>query len=419
MTAVPPNYEEPVGFGAARSGSGGLRILLISHAYLEPEHFKTFLELRRHVDARLLVPRRLPTPSHLRGKFFKTLSAYVVTSQCPEPIVVSRRAICWPGSKHVSQYALASLSLGVRRCRPDIIHVDLPPWSPVFWQAVLARRLFSPSASIVVSAKKNTYRRHGGARGWIKHTVARAGLRQTALVVAASDMAAKLYVREFRLLDGHVAVVPQLGVDGLLFRPGCPSAGSGACVVGYCGRMEPEKGVIDLVEAVERCVGSGSNVRLELVGSGSLDDHLAILAASRSWLVLHGAVPGHKIPDFMRRLDLFVLAARVLADHEEHDAHALREALASRVATIGTRSGVIPDLLSDGTGLLVDAGDPAALAGAIQSLVSDPEMRQRLARTGWEKATRALVCEPVAAACADRYGEVARSAHDRISSLQT
>jgi len=391
----------PPGSNAPRSQR--IRVLIISHAYLEPENVKTLLTLLNHVDVRVLVPRRLPVPRQLKGLLFKNLDSSLVQSQYPSTLITSCRALYRPGSPYVAQYALASLSFGLRRQRPDIIHVDLPPWSPVFWQAALARKLFAPSARILVSAKKNTYRRHPGVIGGAKAVIARAGARRADLVVAASRMAEELYLREFQLPRGQVETAHLLGVDGRRFRPAIAATTRGPCVVGYCGRTELEKGVLDLVQAVARCRAEGSNVQLQLAGSGTLDGQLNAIAEQRPWLSFHGALAMDDVPDFLRTLDIFVLPARITPDHEEHDAHALREALASGVASIGTRSGVIPDLLSDGTGLMVEANDPERLALAIERLVGAPALREDFARKALEKARRELLCEPVAALLAKMY----------------
>jgi len=167
--------------------------------------------------------------------------------------------------------------------------------------------------------------------------------------------------------------------------------------------MEVEKGVLDLVEAVERIRDNGLDVELALAGSGKLDDRLAELATTRSWLQLHGALQRTELPSFLRALQIFVLPARIMPDHEEHDAHALREALTSGLATIGTRSGVIPDLLADGTGVLVEAGDPLSLSNALERLVTNGTLRNDLARMARAKAERVLLCEAVGAASARIY----------------
>ena len=52
-------------------------------------------------------------------------------------------------------------------------------------------------------------------------------------------------------------------------------------------------------------------------------------------------------------------------------------------------AGGVPELITDGVdGLLVPPRDPAALAGGIERLARDPELRARLGRAGREKILR-------------------------------
>jgi glycosyltransferase involved in cell wall biosynthesis len=62
------------------------------------------------------------------------------------------------------------------------------------------------------------------------------------------------------------------------------------------------------------------------------------------------------------------------------------EAMASSRPVIGSRIGGLPDLVVDGdTGLLVAPGDPVALRQAIQRLLDDPDLRERMGQAGQRK----------------------------------
>jgi glycosyltransferase involved in cell wall biosynthesis len=65
----------------------------------------------------------------------------------------------------------------------------------------------------------------------------------------------------------------------------------------------------------------------------------------------------------------------------------IMEAMASGKAVIATTLGGSPDLVDHGkTGLLTAPGDKQSLASAMRTLISDPELRQSMARAGFEKA---------------------------------
>jgi glycosyltransferase involved in cell wall biosynthesis len=205
-----------------------------------------------------------------------------------------------------------------------------------------------------------------------------------------------------------VVMTTQIGVDGATFSPGQHAREQGtSLIVGYSGRLEPEKGIRDLVEAVERCrATTGVNLLLRLLGTGTLDDELRDVATKHPWLELLGSVPSYEVSSFLQRLDIFVLPSHVLQDHEEHDAQSLVEALATGVACIGTRSGIIPDLLEDGTGVVIPPGDLGALTEALGMLVVDEVARERYARRGRLKAEAEFTLEVVAQRYAHIYDKL-------------
>jgi glycosyltransferase involved in cell wall biosynthesis len=87
-----------------------------------------------------------------------------------------------------------------------------------------------------------------------------------------------------------------------------------------------------------------------------------------------GALPRERV------LELFAAAdASVLSSSWENFPHSLVEALAVGTPVIATRVGGVPEIVEDGVnGLLVPAGDAAALAGAIRRFFSDGDLQDRL-----------------------------------------
>ncbi len=90
----------------------------------------------------------------------------------------------------------------------------------------------------------------------------------------------------------------------------------------------------------------------------------------------------HDILSFFRIADVFALPSFV-----EGLPVALLEAMAMGIPSISTNITAIPEAIIDGeTGILIEAGDSAALADRVLTLKADPELRQRLSVAG-----RALV----------------------------
>ena len=105
-----------------------------------------------------------------------------------------------------------------------------------------------------------------------------------------------------------------------------------------------------------------------------------------------GAVSSEQLAALYDSADLFVLAS-----HFEGYGMAYAEALAHGLPVIGTKAGAIPDTIPHEAGLLVDAGDVAALADALRRAIADPALRRRLSEAALA-AARQLPTWPQSAA---------------------
>ncbi len=311
-----------------------------------------------------------------------------------------------PGSG--TQLVMLGVSKWIRKTRPDVVVVTGKLWSNTFWRANLAIRAFAPRAKLVSVVKRNTYPPMSRVEDAVKRRMGQAGLRRAAKIVAASQMTSDMYRREFGAPADKLAVAPLAGVDTDAFTPAPRDSGpSTELAIGYCGRFDAQKGVLLLVEAVERARAKGHRLQLHLVGHGPQRPHLRELAATRSWLKISDPVPMEELPHFMRSVDMYVLAATTSPVHEEHDGHALLQAMASGLPCVGTRSGIIPEILLDGEGLMVPANDVAAVAEAIEQLAADPDQRARLGAGARSAALRRYSFDAVAQAHATIWREIA------------
>jgi glycosyltransferase involved in cell wall biosynthesis len=149
------------------------------------------------------------------------------------------------------------------------------------------------------------------------------------------------------------------------------------------GRKVEKKGYDDLLNALAR-LPAALHWRFEHVGAGELSDQLKAQAAALgiadrcTW---HGAQPQKAVFAALARADLFALAAKKAADGDQDGLpNVLMEAAHQGLAIVSTRAAAIGEFISDGdNGLLVAPGAPDELATALARLVSDPDLRQRLA----------------------------------------
>lgn len=371
-----------------------MRVAVFSHAYFEPENRKLLWELARHAELRVITPASFLSPPEDRD--FR--GGRYVPDRETEHLFATYSMLPLRRGGRIANYALTSLDFGLRRFGPDIIHVDHEPWAPVAAQAVGARSVAGTDARVVLGMKVNTYRTGRALVGPLRRGLGRAGLWRATRVIAASRATAGLVQSTFDVPREKIDLVPHQAVDVDLFSPAPvgPRAQTTPIVVGYAGRLHPEKGTGDLVEAVRRAHRKDpGRLRLRLLGSGPLDGWLRALAKQYEWLELLPAVPGHQVADFLRGLDIFAMPTGVREEREEHDGHAMTQALACGLPTVGTRSGILPELL-DGVGVIVDPHDPDALAEALLALSDDPDRRRELGTRGRRRAEAEWAIEVVA-----------------------
>jgi len=388
-----------------RAASRRIRVAAISHAYIAEENRKNIEELAKYAEVRVVMPRDMSDTILTgwldeRGRRHRTHGAGpdLVSSGLDTKLSGNFR----PYRRlklFGAQYFLASWSLGLGEFEPDIVHVDYDPWATIFLQALLAKRLFAPRAKLVVTSRKNTYRQYPGLRGRLKHRLAAFGVHQIDHLHAEGVRVAGLYMDRFGLPAEKISTWPQLGIDLAVFHPhGQPGSESERpLIVGFVGRFDDDKGIFDLLDALSIVrQRTGVDIELHCLGHGRRKEQLDAEADRASWLKLFPRVPHDQVPEFFRRIDVYVMPSRITPDHEEHDAHALIEAMAFGLPSIGTRCGIIPELLGDGSGLLCDSSDPQGLADALERLVRRPALRTQLGQRALTKAQDHYSIEAVA-----------------------
>ena len=88
------------------------------------------------------------------------------------------------------------------------------------------------------------------------------------------------------------------------------------------------------------------------------------------------------VPSILASSDVFVLPS-----NWEGLPYTVIEAMMAGLPVVATSVGGVPELVEDGvTGFLVPRSDPEALAEALQRLIDDPELRERMGKAGRQKA---------------------------------
>ena len=153
----------------------------------------------------------------------------------------------------------------------------------------------------------------------------------------------------------------------------------------YVGRLEPEKGVEYLIEALDRLRKTeGIEFHLDIVGSGP-DRNILKKKKEESgvnrYVIFFGHIPsGPNLFEIYERSDIFVLPSLT-----EGAPQVLYEAMAKGLPIIATAVGGVPDIIKDGeNGLLIPPANPEAIAEAILYLINDEELRIKLIKNALE-----------------------------------
>jgi len=156
------------------------------------------------------------------------------------------------------------------------------------------------------------------------------------------------------------------------------------------GQLTKRKGFHVLVEACGILKNQGLEFRCLIVGEGTQRADLEALIAHydlEGMVMLEGAQPQEKIPEYLGQADIFALPC-VIADDGWRDGIpvALMEAMAYEIPVVSTNILGLPELIDSGeNGLLVESGDAQALAYSIKSLMNSEELRRSLGEQGIEK----------------------------------
>ncbi len=202
------------------------------------------------------------------------------------------------------------------------------------------------------------------------HIVMRRVLGRAGAVTAVSRWLARTAEGLVPGLQVQVAPMP-VPVDRFAPPDTAATARSGVLFV---GRLNAQKGVADLIDALAQCA---TPIRADVVGDGP--DRVALKARAESLgladrLTWHGALPGDALPALYRRAAVTVMPSR-----EEGLGLVAAESQLCGTPVIAYDSGGLPDVVApDAGGTLVPVGDIAALSASIDRLTSSPEYARQL-----------------------------------------
>ena len=297
----------------------------------------------------------------------------------------------WP-TPRLRNVAHLQLALGrlVTETAPEVLEVFEEPYSLAAWHAfrVTARR--APACLRLVFSAQNIRKRFP----WPFSSFQRAVLTQADAAMPVDPLVVPV-LREQGLPAGTPAPVVPLGIDPAQFRPvdpdlsHVPEAARSGRRVGFLGKLQPEKGVRDLVTVLGELP---EDTHLLVAGAGPLE---AELRAAHDRVHVLGSLPQRDLPGFYAACDVVAVPSRTVPGWREQFGRVAVEAMACGRAVVVSDSGSLPHVVG-GSARVAQEGDPTDWADALRTLLADASAREALGEAARRHVLATYTWEAVA-----------------------
>jgi glycosyltransferase involved in cell wall biosynthesis len=319
---------------------------------------------------------------------YETKVAIILQPQEPAdlyPLLHSGTSVFWIGvRRRYLPYYIWKIACLLQQLRIDVLHTHMF-YTNLY--GTLAARMAKVPVVITAEHGKNLWK--NTFHHWIERNIISPG--SAVRICASEDI---LCIR--RDMEG-------ISPDKLMYIPNgteIPApvirSDSRPVIIGTVGRFVAAKDYLTLIRAAAILRDASCEFRLYLIGDGPIRSELEREIAALE-LQPFVQMPGfqHDVGSWLARFDMFVMSSI-----REGQPVALLEAMASGLPVVATRVGGIPSTVQHGReGILVEPGDPAALATALRVLVDNFVKRRRFG----EKARERVVREFSIQAVCDRY----------------
>lgn len=334
-----------------------MKMLMIWHAGGVKSYWKRYEELSKHFNQfTVLVPENWN-----EGGQIITTKNTVLNEKCK--IVTGKAVIKTKDATHIY---LRNLKKVLVDEKPDIIMIHEEPWSLVTYQAILLNKLLGINAKIVIDSAAITIHKKPFPFNIVESYV----YKNTHLFFARN----KEVVSTLRERGAKVPLylLPN-GIDVGKFKREQVNENN-KFVIGFIGRIVKEKGIYDLVDAIEIIVNSKfENIELVMVGNGPEKEALQKYINQKmlaKYIHLKDKVDPEKVPEVMNKINLLVLPSRTRPNWKEQFGRVLVEAMACEKVVIGSNSGGIPEVINDNR-FIFEEGNFEQLAEKIIAVLRD------------------------------------------------
>ncbi len=385
-----------------------MKILVASHTYivdLNCEKLRNLVKLEANIEVTVVVPKRwrpggVQNKNIIESQFRQEGNFRVVPisnfSQNNQPLLT---------------FGADIISL-LKDFSPDIIQVEQGAKSLGYAQFITLNRLLGLKSKNVFFTWWNLPYTNKFPITWLETY----NLNNTDGLISGNQDGVDI-LREHGY-QGKAKVMPQLGVDEVLFSPSSQpelaqelGIKSDQFIIGFVGRFVEEKGILTLIKAVSYL--NNLPWKLLLLGRGSLQEtilKLAKQAGIEDKIILIESVPHAQVFRYINLMNALVLPSETTyktktltaVGWKEQFGHVLIEAMTCKVPVIGSDSGEIPHVIGD-SGLIFAEGNAEALRDCLLKLMQNRDLAENLARKGYERGMTKYTNQALAKELLDFY----------------
>ena len=385
-----------------------MKILVASHTYivdLNCEKLRNLVKLESNIEVTVVVPKRW-RPGGVQNS--KTIESQFRQEGNFRVVPIS----------NFSQNNQPLLTFGVdiipllKDFRPDIIQVEQGAKSLGYAQFITLNRLLGLKSKNVFFTWWNLPYTNKFPITWLETY----NLNNTDGLISGNQDGVDI-LREHGY-QGKAKVMPQLGVDEVLFSPSSQpelaqelGIKSDQFIIGFVGRFVEEKGILTLIKAVSYL--NNLPWKLLLLGRGTLQETIlksAKQAGIEDKIILIESVPHAQVFRYINLMNTLVLPSETTyktktltaVGWKEQFGHVLIEAMTCKVPVIGSDSGEIPHVIGD-SGLIFPEGNAEALRDCLLKLMQNRDLAQNLASKGYERGMTKYTNQALAKELLDFY----------------
>jgi glycosyltransferase involved in cell wall biosynthesis len=189
---------------------------------------------------------------------------------------------------------------------------------------------------------------------------------------------------------GLLEVMPQMGVDTILFSPPSLRKSINQFNIGFLGRLVSSKGIDVLFAAISQMRERGVNCSASICGSGTSEAELRQKAKDlgiQDYIDWRGAIKHEEAPQEISRMDVLVLPSRTTSTWKEQFGHVLIEAMAMGVPVVGSSSGEIPHVIGR-QDLVFQEDNSQDLARILERLACEPNWHNEIRQYGIQRVNQ-------------------------------